>query len=60
MHKFNKICPKIAKKTINKNKTKLIDVNYFTFEPHISVLNSKYGYKKENIYYFVEGKLVEL
>ena len=40
--------------------TKLIDVNYFTFEPHISVLNSKYGYKKENIYYFVEGKLVEL
>ena len=32
------------------NKTKLIDVNYFTFEPHISVLNSKYGYKKENIY----------
>ena len=42
------------------NKTKLIDVNYFTFEPHISVLNSKYGYKKENIYYFVEGKLVEL
>ena len=42
------------------NKTKLTDVNYFTFEPHISVLNSKYGYKKENIYYFVEGKLVEL
>ena len=42
------------------NKTKLIDVNYFTFEPHISVLNSKYGYKKENIYYFVEEKLVEL
>ena len=42
------------------NKTKLSDVNYFTFEPHISVLNSKYGYKKENIYYFVEGKLVEL
>ena len=34
------------------NKTKLIDVNYFTFEPHISVLNSKYGYKKENIYYY--------
>lgn len=42
------------------NKTKLSDVNYFTFEPHIGVLNSKYGYKKENIYYFVEGKLVEL
>ena len=42
------------------NKTKLIDVNYFTFEPHISVLNSKYGYKKENIYYFVEEKLVDM
>ena len=34
------------------NKTKLGDVSYFTFEPHISVHGSKYGYKREDIYYF--------
>ncbi len=42
------------------NLTTLGDVNYFTFEPHISVNNSKYGYKKENIYFFENGKLKEL
>jgi len=42
------------------NKSQLGDVMYFTFEPHISVPNSKYGYKRENIYYFVDGKLKEL
>lgn len=42
------------------NTTKLGEVNYFTFEPHISVPDSVYGYKKENIYYFENGKLVEL
>ena len=42
------------------NKTQLGDVAYFTFEPHISVPGSKFGYKKENIYYFDNGKLVEL
>lgn len=42
------------------NKTYLSDTEYFTFEPHISVKNSKYGYKKENIYYFKNGKLAEL
>lgn len=26
--------------------TKLGDVKYFTFEPHISFPDSKYGYKK--------------
>lgn len=36
------------------------DVKYFTFEPHISVQGSKYGYKKENIYYFADGKVAEL
>ena len=36
------------------------DVSFFTFEPHISVKGSKYGYKKENIYYFDNGKLIEL
>ena len=42
------------------NKTKLGDVKYFTFEPHIAFPDSKYGYKKENIYYFDEAGLIEL
>ena len=42
------------------NKKKLSEVNYFTFEPHISTKNSLYGYKKENIYFFENGRLVEL
>ena len=42
------------------NRTRLGDVSYFTFEPHISIAGSKYGYKRENIYYFSEGKLMEL
>lgn len=36
------------------------NVAYFTFEPHISVPGSKFGYKKENIYYFDNGVLLEL
>jgi len=39
------------------NNQKIGDVKYFTFEPHISVDGSKYGYKKENIYYFENGSL---
>ena len=35
-------------------------LKYFTFEPHISFPDSKYGYKKENIYYFNENGLMEL
>lgn len=42
------------------NSACLGEVEFFTFEPHISVKGSKYGYKKENIYYFEDGKLVEL
>lgn len=42
------------------NNTKLGDVNYFTFEPHISIAGSKYGYKRENIYYFENQKIEEL
>ena len=42
------------------NKIALGDVAYFTFEPHISVPNSKYGYKRENIYYFDNGAIKEL
>ena len=42
------------------NTQKIRDVRYFTFEPHISIPGSKYGLKKENIYYFENGKLVEI
>lgn len=42
------------------NQITLGDVAYFTFEPHISVPNSKYGYKRENIYYFDNGVIKEL
>lgn len=42
------------------NTQKISDVKYFTFEPHISNSGAKYGFKKENIYYFKNGKLVEL
>lgn len=40
--------------------TKLRDVDYFTFEPHISVDGSVFGYKRENIYYFEKGIIKEL
>ena len=42
------------------NLTKLADVKYFTFEPHIAFPGSKYGYRKENIYYFDGDCLTEL
>ncbi len=42
------------------NTVPLGSVKYFTFEPHIAVKGSKYGFKKENIYYFENSKLVEL
>lgn len=42
------------------NKVKLSDVDMFTFEPHIGMHNSIYGYKKENIYFFNNDKLIEL
>ena len=42
------------------NHTKLCDVNYFTFEPHISVDGSVFGYKRENIYYFEKEVIREL
>lgn len=42
------------------NRMRLSEMDYFTFEPHISVPNSKYGYKKENIYYFSGNKLMQL
>ncbi len=42
------------------NAATLGSVKYFTFEPHISVKGSAYGFKKENIYHFKNDKLVEL
>ncbi len=39
------------------NQAKLGSVKYFTFEPHISRSGSKYGFKREDIYYFEKGKL---
>ncbi|MEG0367194.1 MAG: M24 family metallopeptidase [Coprobacillus sp.] len=42
------------------NKMKLCEVEMFTFEPHISIEKSKFGYKMEDIYYFENDKLVKL
>lgn len=42
------------------NTAPLGSVKYFTFEPHILLNGSKYGFKKENIYYFENNKLEEL
>lgn len=42
------------------NKKCLGSVKGFTFEPHISVANSNYGFKREDIYYFNNGKLCVL
>ena len=42
------------------NTQRISEVKYFTFEPHISIPGSKYGYKKENIYYFQNGKPVDM
>ena len=42
------------------NQSKLCDVSFFTFEPHIRMKKSGYGFKKENIYYFKGDELLEL
>ncbi len=42
------------------NSTKLGDVDLFTFEPHIGKCNIPYGYKKENIYCFINRELTAL
>ena len=42
------------------NTEKLSAVKAFTFEPHISMPGSLYGFKKENIYGFNGGVLTEL
>lgn len=42
------------------NKATLESVNFFTFEPHIAIKASNFGFKKENIYYFEKSFLKEL
>ncbi len=42
------------------NMERLSAVEAFTFEPHISLAGSLYGFKKENIYGFNDGVLTEL
>jgi len=42
------------------NTCRLGDAEMFTFEPHIRRIGSKYGVKMENIYYFEDGRLLEL
>lgn len=42
------------------NTQKLSSVKAFTFEPHISLPESSYGFKKENIYAFCEGNIFEV
>jgi len=42
------------------NGQKLSGIQAFTFEPHIGLPGSAYGFKKENIYAFRNGELIEL
>jgi Xaa-Pro aminopeptidase len=42
------------------NNRKLSSVRFFTFEPHIRRLDGKYGYKREDIYTFENGRLVNI
>ena len=42
------------------NYAPLSSVALFTFEPHIGLPGSPYGYKKENIYFFEDGHLKAL
>lgn len=42
------------------NNSRLSEVEMFTFEPHISVPDSEFGYKREDIYYFENNKLLKL
>lgn len=42
------------------NKSKLGEANLFTFEPHISQRDGEYGFKREDIYFFDDGKLCVL
>lgn len=39
------------------NRKRISSADCFTFEPHISMPNSEYGFKREDIYIFNKGKL---
>lgn len=39
------------------NRKRISSADYFTFEPHICIPNSEYGFKREDIYIFNNGKL---
>ena len=39
------------------NLVRLGEVSMFTFEPHIALTGGRYGYKREDIYYFEDGIL---
>ena len=43
-----------------KNHSKLSSVRFFTFEPHISRHGGKFGYKREDIYAFENGRLTAI
>lgn len=42
------------------NKMRLGEASLFTFEPHIKHRDGKYGFKREDIYYFRDGELLVL
>ena len=42
------------------NTEKLSSEEAFTFEPHIGLPGSPYGFKMENIYTFENGRIIEL
>ena len=42
------------------SREKLSSVGYFTFEPHIGLPGSPFGYKREDVYFFEDGRLKEL
>lgn len=42
------------------NRARLDSVELFTFEPHIRLSSGRFGYKHENIYRFVDGRLAEI
>lgn len=42
------------------NKMRLGEASLFTFEPHIKHWDGKYGFKREDIYYFRDGELLVL
>lgn len=39
---------------------RLSEAGYFTFEPHIGKAGSKFGFKREDIYFFEGGRLMRL